>query len=67
MGYCPDLFPFGGVCHGRTEEETYRPLCALVTEVIVPEVDVSIVGPGVLGPFVPGCSGDNELRSRALL
>ena len=30
MGYCPDLFPWGGVCHGSTEEEAYRQLCALV-------------------------------------
>lgn len=32
VGYCPDLFPFGGVCHGATEEDTYRQLCALVAE-----------------------------------
>jgi hypothetical protein len=30
VGYCPDLFPWGGACHGATEEETYRQLCALV-------------------------------------
>jgi hypothetical protein len=22
VGYCPDLFPWGGVCHGATEEAT---------------------------------------------
>jgi hypothetical protein len=32
VGYCPDLFPWGGVCHGRTEEETYHQLCGLVRE-----------------------------------
>jgi hypothetical protein len=32
VGYCPDLFPWGGVCHGRTEPEAYRQLCALVRE-----------------------------------
>lgn len=32
VGYCPDLFPYGGVCHGQTEEEAYRQLCALVQE-----------------------------------
>jgi len=32
VGYCPDLFPWGGVCHGATEEQTYRQLCALVQE-----------------------------------
>jgi hypothetical protein len=26
VGYCPDLFPWGGVCHGVTEEETYHQL-----------------------------------------
>jgi predicted RNase H-like HicB family nuclease len=30
VGYCPDLFPWGGVCHGATEEETYHQLCTLV-------------------------------------
>ena len=30
VGYCPDLFPWGGACHGATEEETFRELCALV-------------------------------------
>lgn len=30
VGYCPDLFPWGGVCHGTTEEEAYRQLCLLV-------------------------------------
>ena len=30
VGYCPDLFPWGGVCHATTEEEAYRQLCALV-------------------------------------
>jgi hypothetical protein len=32
IGYCPDLFPWGGVCHGTTEEDTYAQLCALVRE-----------------------------------
>ena len=31
-GYCPDFFPWGGVCHGATEEEAYRALCALVLQ-----------------------------------
>ena len=30
VGYCPDLFPWGGVCHGEKEEDTYRQLCSLV-------------------------------------
>ena len=32
VGYCPDLFPWGGVCDGVTQEETYRELCNLVEE-----------------------------------
>lgn len=32
VGYCPDVFPCGGVCHGTTEEEAYRQLCTLVQE-----------------------------------
>jgi predicted RNase H-like HicB family nuclease len=32
VGYCPDLFPWGGVCHAETEEEAYGKLCALVRE-----------------------------------
>jgi hypothetical protein len=32
VGHCPDLFPWGGVCHGANEEATYRQLCALVRE-----------------------------------
>ena len=34
VGYCPDLFPWGGVCHSTTEEETYTQLCSLVREEI---------------------------------
>jgi hypothetical protein len=32
VGYCPDLFPWGGVCHGGDEEQTYRQLSELVHE-----------------------------------
>jgi hypothetical protein len=32
VGHCPDLFPWGGVCHGANEEETYHQLCKLVHE-----------------------------------
>jgi hypothetical protein len=32
VGYCPDLFPWGGICHATTEEEAYRQLCTLVHE-----------------------------------
>jgi hypothetical protein len=32
VGYCPDLFPWSGVCHADTEEECYHLLCGLVRE-----------------------------------
>jgi predicted RNase H-like HicB family nuclease len=32
VGYCPDLFPWGAVCHAKTEPAAYRQLCALVRE-----------------------------------
>jgi hypothetical protein len=32
VGYCPDLFPWGGVCHGPTEEDAFHQLCELVRE-----------------------------------
>lgn len=32
VGYCPDLFPWGGVCHAESEDEAFRELRALVRE-----------------------------------
>jgi hypothetical protein len=32
VGYCPDLFPWGGVCHGDDEGQTDHQLCELVRE-----------------------------------
>jgi hypothetical protein len=32
VGYCPDLFPWGGVCHAATEQEAYSELCTLVQD-----------------------------------
>jgi hypothetical protein len=34
IGYCPDVFPWGGVCHSSDEADCYRQLCALVREEI---------------------------------
>jgi len=34
VGFCPDLFPWGGVCHGADEEATYHALRELVREEI---------------------------------
>lgn len=30
VGFCPDLFPWGGVCHASSEEAAYRELVELV-------------------------------------
>lgn len=32
VGYCPDLFPWGGVCHSKDESRAYRTLVELVRE-----------------------------------
>ena len=32
VGYCPDLFPYGGVCHASAEEAAYTELCQIVRE-----------------------------------
>ena len=32
IGYCPDLFPWGGVCHGKIEEDVYGELKQIVEE-----------------------------------
>ena len=32
VGYCPDLFPWGGVCHSTDERKAYRILLELVRE-----------------------------------
>ncbi len=34
VGYCPDLFPWGGVCHSKSEEGAYRQLTEMVREEI---------------------------------
>jgi len=34
IGYCPDLFPWGGVCHADTEENAFVEVCSLVREEI---------------------------------
>lgn len=32
VGYCPDLFPYGGVCHADTAEEAFRLVRGFVAE-----------------------------------
>ena len=34
IGYCPDLFPWGGVCHDTDEQRAYQQLGELVREEI---------------------------------
>jgi predicted RNase H-like HicB family nuclease len=34
VGYCPDLFPAGGVCHGSTSVEAYGRLCEIVDDTV---------------------------------
>ena len=34
VGYCPDLFPAGGVCHGATSVEAYARLCEAVEDTV---------------------------------
>jgi len=34
IGYCPDLFPAGGVCHGKTPVEAFAALCEIVAETV---------------------------------
>ena len=34
VGYCPDLFPAGGVCHGKTSLAAYKALCEIVADTV---------------------------------
>jgi hypothetical protein len=34
VGYCPDLFPAGGVCHGKTAVQAYKTLCEIVADAV---------------------------------
>jgi hypothetical protein len=34
VGYCPDLFPWGGVCHGATPVETFTQLSEIVEDMV---------------------------------
>lgn len=34
VGYCPDLFPAGGVCHGDTAPEAYARLWEVVEDTV---------------------------------
>ncbi len=34
IGYCPDLFPAGGVCHGANAVEAFARLCEIVEDTV---------------------------------
>ncbi|HAV63936.1 MAG TPA: pilus assembly protein HicB [Verrucomicrobiales bacterium] len=34
VGYCPDLFPYGGVCHGSTPVEAFTILSEMVADTV---------------------------------
>jgi predicted RNase H-like HicB family nuclease len=34
IGYCPDLFPAGGVCHGSNPVEAFTALCEIVEDTV---------------------------------
>jgi predicted RNase H-like HicB family nuclease len=34
VGYCPDLFPAGGVCHGKTPVEAFAALYSMIEETV---------------------------------
>ena len=34
IGYCPDLFPAGGVCHGKTPVEAFTALCEIIDDTV---------------------------------
>jgi predicted RNase H-like HicB family nuclease len=34
VGYCPDLFPAGGVCHGATSKDAFEKLVEVVDDTV---------------------------------
>jgi predicted RNase H-like HicB family nuclease len=34
VGYCPDLYPAGGVCHGASPVKAYTKLCEAVEDIV---------------------------------
>ena len=45
VGYCPDLFPWGGVCHGATSVEAYTKLSEGVEETVTAARDQGLALP----------------------
>ena len=34
VGYCPDLFPAGGVCHGASSVDAYEKLVEIIEDMV---------------------------------
>jgi predicted RNase H-like HicB family nuclease len=47
VGYCPDLFPAGGVCHGPTPVEAFAKLCEIVEDTVTTAAQNSLPLPEV--------------------
>ena len=45
VGYCPDLFPWGGVCHGATAVEAYARLAEVVEDTVTTAQEQGIALP----------------------
>jgi predicted RNase H-like HicB family nuclease len=42
VGYCPDLFPWGGVCHGATAVEAFTKLSGIVQDTVTTALEQSL-------------------------
>jgi predicted RNase H-like HicB family nuclease len=47
VGYCPDLFPAGGVCHGPTAVDAFAKLCDIVEDTVTTSAQNSLPLPEV--------------------
>ncbi len=50
VGYCPDLFPAGRVCHGSTSLTAYGRLCEIVEDTVRTAVEEGIALPTPANP-----------------
>ena len=48
VGYCPDVFPAGGVCHGQTSVEAYSKLAEIVEDTVLTAQEQGLPIPPVL-------------------
>ena len=63
VGYCPYLFPWGGVCHAKSEDNAFRQLRELVQEEVQ---ELQLAGkelhPSVLGRCAKPSRRDRKTR-----